>query len=263
MKKILLGCDPELFLVDATGAFVSSIGKIGGTKECPRPVPIGEGFAVQEDNVALEYNIPPANNADDFIAKIRSIMGFLGEQVAKQGLHFSDQSAVFFPKDQLNDPRALEFGCEPDYNAWTKAENPRPKADDATLRSCGGHVHVGAQDVDVINSVKLMDLYLGVPSVLIDKGDLRKKLYGKRGAYRPKPYGFEYRTLSNFWVVGGDELIKWVWNNTQLALDAEHIRVDEEEDVILDAIDNNNKNAAAWLIDKYDIPLPTNVAMPA
>jgi len=59
----------------------------------------------------------------------------------------------------------------------------------------------------------MMDLYLGVPSVLMDKGELRKQLYGKAGAYRMKPYGVEYRTLSNFWIFS-DTTIGWVWDNT-------------------------------------------------
>lgn len=252
--KMMLGADPELFLVDAEGALKSAIGKIGGSKYYPRPVPIGEGFAVQEDNVALEYNIPPSQNAKEFKQNIKSIMTFLREQVNTMGLNFSNQSAAFFPKEELSDPRALEFGCDPDINAWTKKENPRPNAPDVTLRSCGGHVHVGADIYDVFDLAKKLDLYLAVPSVLMDDGNLRKQLYGKAGAFRFKPYGMEYRTLSNYWIFK-DSLIDWVWNNTQLALDAEHIRVDEEQEVILDAVNNNNKYAAEWLIDKYSIPL--------
>jgi hypothetical protein len=33
-----------------------------------------------------------------------------------------------------------------------------------------------------------------------DKDTERRKLYGKPGAFRPKPYGCEYRVLSNAWV---------------------------------------------------------------
>jgi hypothetical protein len=33
-----------------------------------------------------------------------------------------------------------------------------------------------------------------------DKDKERRKLYGKPGAFRPKPYGCEYRVLSNAWV---------------------------------------------------------------
>lgn len=250
-----IGADPELFLTDAvSGALISSIGKIGGSKWDPRPLPLGKGFAVQEDNVALEYNIPAASSPTELSENINKIMAYLREEVGAMGLAFSKESAVLFPKEQLMCPEALEFGCEPDFNAWTNAVNPRPKATDETLRSCGGHVHVGDFNGDVLKGVKLMDLFLAVPSVLMDKGHLRKQLYGKVGAFRPKPYGFEYRVLSNFWVFG-DELIKWVWQNTQLALDAMPMDVDAIKPQIYEAVNNNNVDMAKALVQQYNIPV--------
>ena len=50
---MILGSDPELFLVDALGNFKSAVGLIGGSKEKPRPVLNRPGFAVHEDNVAV------------------------------------------------------------------------------------------------------------------------------------------------------------------------------------------------------------------
>jgi hypothetical protein len=252
-----IGADPELFLVDAANAasLVSSIGLIGGSKWAPRPLPeLGDGYAVQEDNVALEYNIPAASSANELASNIGTIMAHLRQSVGQMGLAFSNESAVYFPKHFLNCPEALEFGCEPDYNAWTNDVNPHPKALDETLRSCGGHVHVGDFDGDVLKAVKMMDLMLAVPSIVMDEGQLRKQLYGKAGAFRPKPYGFEYRVLSNFWVLGNDALVKWVWQNTQLALDSMHIDVDAIKPQIYEAINNNNEHMARQLIQQYNIP---------
>ena len=46
--KIKLGCDPEAFLINMEGQLKSSIGKIGGSKDWPRPLfDLGDGFAVQ------------------------------------------------------------------------------------------------------------------------------------------------------------------------------------------------------------------------
>ncbi len=252
MPKMMLGADPEVFLLDAAGAFISSIDKIGGSKDCPRPLPIGDGFAVQEDNVALEYNIPPAQSREQLVSHISSAMSFLSEHIASMGLHFSRDSACFFPKQQLMHPRALEFGCDPDFNAWTGKKNKKPNAPDATLRSCGGHVHVGADVKDKERIVKLLDLFLAVPSQLMDNGHLRKQLYGKAGAFRPKAYGLEYRVLSNFWIFSPDT-IRWVWDNTELALESD-INVDLEQHTIFEAVNNNNAAAARQLIEKYNIP---------
>lgn len=250
-----IGADPEVFLQDAAGGLVSSIGRIGGTKDAPRPIKgLAVGYAVQEDNVALEYNIPPAKTAQELVRKIKTAMRALSREVAKQGLEFNRSSAVFFPKEQLNNPKALEFGCDPDYNAWTGDVNPRPCATDATLRSCGGHIHVGAEFDDMLKFIKRCDLYLAVPSVLMDQGQLRKQLYGKAGAFRPKPYGAEYRVLSNFWIFD-DKTVEWAYNNTQRALDAKLVNVDQEQEAILDAVNNNNADAAKHLIEKYNIPV--------
>jgi len=256
MKKLYIGADPELFLQDVVaGHLISAIGKIGGTKQEPLPVKeLGEGYAVQEDNVALEYNIPPADSPEQLKEHINKMMGYIHSLVSKQGLSVNTESACIFPRSQLADPRALEFGCDPDFNAWTLAVNPRPKAANKALRSCGGHVHVGCgQDLNVPEAVKRLDLTLAVPSVLMDNGQLRKQLYGKAGAFRGKPYGFEYRVLSNFWIFRED-YIEWVFNNTQLGLSLLELDISEDADNIVNAVNNNDKNLAQMLINKYQLP---------
>lgn len=257
MKNIVVGCDPEIFLIDAAGAFRSSIGIIGGSKHDPRPLPIGDGYAVQEDNVALEFNIPPAHSAEELDKNIDNVLKYLQEEVAQHALTFSNVSAVSFPMDQLMHPAALEFGCDPDYDAWKDgAVNPRPKAEDKNLRTCGGHVHVGYKFTSreqVIEFTKYMDLFLGVQSVLLDNGELRKQLYGKAGAFRYKPYGMEYRSLSNFWIFS-KHLREWVWNNTEAAMDAwlnKKVDMSVAGSDIQEAINSNNKPLAEKLIGQY------------
>lgn len=248
-----LGADPEIFLQDASGTLISAIGKIGGSKDFPRPLEdLGPGFAVQEDNVALEYNIPPSDSEDALVKNINAAMAHLRREVQYMGLAFSNKSAAFYPKKQLADPRALMFGCEPDFNAWTGKVNPKPKAPDPTLRSCGGHVHVGVNDVDIEKAVRRMDLCLAVPSAKMDDGLLRKQLYGKWGAFRPKPYGFEYRVLSNFWVFD-EKYIRWVWKTTEQALKMMDTDIEKDEALIYEAVNENNIAAADVLIDKYQL----------
>jgi hypothetical protein len=264
MKQVptfYIGCDPEVFLQDAAGAFVSAIGKIGGSKVAPRPLEeIGNGFAVQEDNVALEFNIPAAGSEDEFVESIEKVTNFLQQEVNGMGLAFSKVSAARFPQIELIHPAAMEFGCDPDYNAWTTKRNPRPKAEDNTLRSCGGHIHVGypfMTQAQRIQFIKFMDLFAGVPSVLMDQGDERRKLYGGPGAFRPKTYGVEYRTLSNFWIFDR-KLIKWAYQCVDKALaawDKQHINVDDFGKNIQAAIKNNNKDLAHSLVDHFNLQL--------
>lgn len=257
--KIMLGADPEVFLHNLQHELRSSIGKIGGSKLHPMPLPLGDGYCVQEDNVAVEFNIPPAASMQEFVESIRKTLSFLNDGIKSElGLEFSNLSAAYFPKEELKDPAALEFGCDPDYNAWTGKRNPRPKATDDTLRSCGGHVHIGLSDsVDKQSVIRFMDLHLGVPSVLMDNGELRKQLYGKAGAYRDKVYGVEYRTLSNFWIFQ-DKTIEWVWKATERAVaaaESRHVLDDAMATNIQEAINNNNKKLAESLVNHYQLEM--------
>ena len=211
--KIHVGADPELFLVDGAMKFISSIDKIGGTKENPFAIR-EDGCAVQEDNVAVEFNIPPSTDVNSFIEAINFNLDYLKKRAEGMNLALAIKASAIFSDDQLADPRALEFGCEPDYNAWTRRINPRPKATNQALRSAGGHVHVGVDEkLDKIQLVRAMDVFLGVPSLEFDKDTARRELYGKAGAFRPKSYGVEYRTLSNWWIAD-DTSKKWVFDNT-------------------------------------------------
>lgn len=213
-----LGCDPEVLLVSPEGKFISSVGLIGGSKDFPRPID-GDGNAVQEDNVSVEFNTPPCKTSADFIRNINRNKDWIKERAGQLGLQVAIKPSAIFDDDQLATPEAQTFGCEPDFNAWNDGEqNPRPHADNENLRSCGGHVHIGLDpDDDLLMVVKAMDLYVGCMMLEFDNDKDRRKLYGKPGAFRKKPYGVEYRTASNRWIET-DERIQWVWNQTDKAL---------------------------------------------
>src|SRR3546814_1862742 len=59
--------------------------------------------------------------------------------------------------------------------------------------------------------VKQLDWYLGLWSLGKDKDKVRRSLYGKAGACRIKPYGVEYRVLSNFWIKNKKSRLE-TWN---------------------------------------------------
>ena len=235
MQTHFVGADPEVFLINAAGAFVSSIDRIGGSKDEPRPID-DEGCAVQEDNVAVEYNTPPCTTVEQFIFYNRKVLQYLSEHVAKQGLSLCIQPSANFSKQELADPRALEFGCEPDFNAWKGGGmNPRPRSKDRSLRSAGGHIHLGGIDgLDKLLVVKAMDLFVGVGMLQFDKDTRRRELYGKPGAFRDKPYGVEYRTASNAWLMS-DDTIRYVWRAQERAV--EFVRSGQAAELLADGTD--------------------------
>lgn len=218
--EILVGADPELFMT-REGQFVSAHGAIQGDKKNPFKVNRG---AVQVDGMALEFNIDPAKNEEEFILNLNTVMGVLQEMVPDCKLNavpvanFSQQVMDAQPLE------ALELGCEPDFNAWENgAVNPRPNGK-VNFRTGAGHVHIGWGNGFDINDpehleaccmvAKQLDYYLGLGSLFFDKeGGKRRVMYGAPGCFRPKPYGVEYRVLSNAWLKD-EGLMRWVYRNT-------------------------------------------------
>jgi len=208
--RFTIGTDPEFFLINKEGRVISAIPHIPGTKHEPAPLP--SGGTIQKDNVALEFATPPAKNRDDFVLKVGNAFRDIMIKIP-EGHAIAVIPSAIFDDDQLDCPEALEFGCDPDYNAWTVSINEKPEHPNKNFRSCGGHVHVGHVPGDgneflldpygKIEVTKGMDCLHGIISVILDNSPEsveRRKLYGGAGCHRPTPYGVEYRVLSNFWM---------------------------------------------------------------
>ena len=207
--KFTIGCDPEFFLKSDKG-YVSSVGIVEGTKD--EPLQLGGGAFVMQDNVAIEFGMPPAGSEDEWLKNLSSAYVEL-EQYLPEHLRLDCTPSAEFPETELQTPEACEFGCDPDYNAWTKKMNQPPRATKTNFRSCGGHIHVGFVEgtkadfllnrMGKANTIRMMDAFHGVTSIILDDSPEsrdRRRLYGKAGCYRETDYGVEYRTLSNFWM---------------------------------------------------------------
>lgn len=214
---ITIGADPEVFLAyKGSEKIASAIGVVGGSKRRPRKV--SDHIKVQEDNVLAEYNITPAKTKQEFVTFCLEGLDELSKIVEPKGYNIRILASADIDVSELSDPKAYIFGCDPDFNAWTQGINDKP-VPVANFRSAGGHVHVGGiKQEKVIDTIRAMDLFLGVPSVIKDSDKKRKMLYGKAGAFRPKKYGVEYRTLSNFWLQD-ESLIEWVYEATMRAVE--------------------------------------------
>ena len=219
MSKILVGADPEIFVKQA-GVFKSAHALVAGDKKNPQKVNKG---AVQVDGMALEFNIDPAENKAQFITNIHEVMSILRDMVPDYQLTIAPVADFGFEYLRAQPAEALELGCDPDYNAWTTDVNPRPNGE-RPFRTAAGHIHIGfCDDGEPEDSgyvrwcaslVRELDFYLGLPSLLLDTHPdsiRRRELYGKAGAFRPKKYGVEYRTLSNFWLESS-ELMGWAYD---------------------------------------------------
>lgn len=249
MPKVLLGADPELFMLNPnTGDFVSAHDRIPGTKYEPFKVPNG---AIQVDGTALEFNIDPASTVDEFINNIKSVRATLESYVP--GFNVVAEPVAIYDDNYFKEipATAQTLGCDPDFCGWTEAQNPSPNAGDKPMRTASGHIHIGWTDgadaydkghfLECCKIARHLDYYLGIYSLQWDKDPTRRLLYGKAGAFRPKPYGVEYRVMSNRWLQS-EALMRWVYNAAQVGMDdyfAGHLMEDRHGDLARHIIDNN------------------------
>ena len=214
---------------------------------------------IQVDGVSCEVNIPPCLTAEQFNKELQFVVGYIRDTIAKpKNLIISEAVTAEFADDQLACREAWEIGCDPDISAWTlNVNNPQGYKDN--IRACGGHISVGYDNPDEqisINLVKAMDLFLSVPSVLIDEDTRRRELYGKAGAMRFKSFGVEHRTLSNFWLFN-PVLRTWVFESTLKACEFVNIGgIITNEDDIMECINTGNKAMAQEIIEDYNLTVP-------
>lgn len=223
---ILIGADPEFFVCDKDGKYISAHGLVSGTKKAPLPVKDG---AVQVDGMALEFNINPAKDLAQFTTNISSVLTQLREMV-DPSLDFKFDPVAPFGKELIEAQplEARELGCDPDFNAWNGGQpNPRPDSN-FDFRTASGHIHIGwTKDEDINNPdhleacimvTKQLDIALGIAEPLWCEPNARKTLYGELGAFRPKHYGVEYRVLSNAWL-RSEKLRTLVYSTAKKAVD--------------------------------------------
>jgi hypothetical protein len=272
MSNFTIGCDPEFFLKEReSGKLISAIPFVKGTKEHPMPLP--KGGNIQRDNVAVEIATDPASSLDQFVANIRNTLSEAVKTLPANTEIVALPSACF-DEEQLSDPEAQRFGCDPDYNAWTMYENEKPCAADATFRSCGAHIHVGTTGKDEnkflldiegkIAMVKVMDCLHGIISTVLDSSEeavARRQLYGKPGAHRAKwDYGVEYRVLSNYWLKS-PVTVMLMYSLTQDALDivregkADALIGVMGENEVQNTIMSGNTESALKMIENHLLPI--------
>ena len=255
--QILIGSDPEAFVRNKqTGEIVSAIGLIPGDKD--RPYAISEeGHAVQTDNVMVEFCVPAAKSAQQLNQDIKFCLDTLNKMLPDE-LEVVILASATLDKKYLRSKKARLFGCDPDFNVYTLQPNIAPNAKNNYLRSAGGHIHIGYEDVKFEMNLKIvqaMDLFLGLPSLILDKDTERRKMYGKAGCFREKNYGVEYRTLSNFWIAS-EESINWAFNQSHRAVNFALTEDWLDDELILQiqlAINTFDLDLACKIAKKFDI----------
>lgn len=258
-NDVSIGADPEFFVKRGT-EFISGHIFPCGSKDKPRRT--GHGF-VQNDGLALELNIPPAKAEAEFVLNFRGVLNDLAEIIAhwdaKREVYLVAEPVAIFSKDMMDrvPQENKTLGCNPDYNAYTLNANDTPNADGVMYRTGAGHLHIGwtkdAEGIDHFEKcaklVRQLDYTVGLKTLLFDPEPRRRALYGKAGAFRPKPYGLEYRVPSNAWCASEDiarTMFRGCFQAVQLLNEGRDLDK-ETEGLARECIDNNKVD---WT-DKY------------
>ncbi len=267
----LVGNDVEFFLTPLGGTeIVPAWDLIGGTKDFPLEV---VGGYISEDGISAEVSTAPASTEDEFVNNLTTIIRSLTEVVVMSGMRLLVAPSVVLPDDLLINPRSTIVGCSEDYDPWGRriSVNNMQSYKGKNFRCSGGHVHISHPILESDKwkrvCAKLFDIYLGVPSVLLDTDINRRSMYGNPGAHRKTAYpdgtqGVEYRVLSNFWA--DDEVLKrWVYqqsirviNDLIIRHKTNNVKVDRENS-IRDCIITGNADLARGLLDYLPSVMPT------
>lgn len=264
IKNFSIGSDFELFLMDKEKSkVVNAKPYVKGSKRKPYNFDQSSPFwCTSLDNASFEGNIPPASSPEEFSQNIQKVIDYLKGTLPENIVPIHN-CAVRFDPSELQTREAMTLGCESSMNAYTGYENPRPDASITNLRTCCTHVHIKYDDMNLDLSrelIKAMDLFLGVPSILVEPINERRTMYGTLGEMRfSRSKTTEYRVLSSFFSET-DALRQWVYNNTVAAIEwvnAGNRVTDEMHSMFEQAVSNNDANVAQQIVSTYNIQLPS------
>lgn len=218
-----VGTDPEVFLENAhSHKFVPAFEVLPKDKR--------SGYSWFWDGFQAETTVEPRHCheqlMDGLIFQIRDF--FPPNHAIRRG------SVIEVERKTLENLKReyVEFGCRPSLNAYGTRSQLDMAATDIPYRFAGGHLHYGLTGVSLASArfsyeeaikqyVRAMDVLVGIPSVSMaenwDAPHVRRRWYGLAGEYRLPTYGFEYRTLSNFWLAH-PALAYLVWDLARIGI---------------------------------------------
>jgi hypothetical protein len=217
---MLLGSDPEAFIVNTkTGLAVSSKRFTVGTKE--KPEELGDGYALLNDNILIEGNVPPASNRAQFIANMTILWGAMNDRALTRLAHLENHDCMQISDDLMLTDEAREFGCSSFFDAWNGLLEIDTPQLNGNFRPAGCHIHIGIEDLtdyERMAIVRAFDMFVTLPSIKITGQSYRtSNLYGLLGACRLKTYGVEARSLGGHFF--SPKYFEMIYDLTTLAVD--------------------------------------------
>lgn len=250
----MISFDTEMF-IDDEGELVPASRCLSGSKE--NPTQIDEQFQAHPDNVMAEIAPIKPFIVDSFVDVVKQAKTAIAKAC---GLPLRIVSQAEFPTATLeSDPEAGTIGCDVDFLNGL----PRQGVTITELgnyRCAGGHLHFDINpELGIPEHVAaaVCDHYIGLWLVAQgEKQGFRRQTYGLAGLYRPKPYGVEYRTPSNFWFGLPDNKLEAFGTRVRLVsdilegTDTDPIRaVMQTRGEVVSMINNEDREAAVQFLE--------------
>lgn len=268
------GHDPEIWVQRAADhQIISAIKVLKQDKH--NPIDLKDGIKIYADGCGLEFSHPPYQTKEEMLALFKTVYTRIQEYIGPDYRLLAQASHVF-PDEQLIVEHGIDpwiVGCEGSIDAYLASiEQNLPYVDGLRTGSC--HCHLGNADWQGKHDgklisfksrhqvVMLLDIFLGLSSIVFDKDDTslaRRKYYGRSSNCRANPWGLEYRVLGNY-CMRSPALMELVYDLISHTLT--HVRANQEQDVlnlvdfeaVRAAINTCDVNSAAAILDKVSLP---------
>lgn len=225
--KFLLGSDPEAFIVHNSSCLVMSSKRFtNGTKD--EPENLGDGYAILNDNILIEGNVPPASNKEEFVNYMNKLWRVMNERAESRNAHLHNSDCETISDALMETDEAKEFGCSSFRDAWNELVEIETPQLNCNVRPAGCHIHIGvesASDSLKMAIVRAFDMFVTLEAIKTTGMNYRtSNLYGILGACRIKSYGVECRSLGGTFF--SPNHFEWIYETVEKAI---NFAVENEE----------------------------------
>jgi len=214
-----IGSDPEAFIINNnSGLVVSSKRFTDGTKS--KPEDLGNGYALLNDNILIEGNVPPANNKYQFLDNMAHLWKTMNHRASERNAHIHNSDCEEISNALMETEEAKEFGCSSFNDAWNDSFEIDTPQLNGNNRPAGCHIHIGLDNASEslkMAIVRSFDMFVTLPALEITGMNYRtSNLYGLLGACRIKSYGVECRSLGGTFF--NPQYFGWIYDNVKIAV---------------------------------------------
>lgn len=258
LRRPWIGSDPELFLQGEKG-FVPAF-KVLPSKKDSREI-FWDGFQA-------EFTAIPSQCIQTHISWIQRRLVQLIEKARKTDKTIfpmqGDVVEISGPTFSETSEEYVALGCDPSMNAYGSMGSIPADPRMLPFRFAGGHIHFGCKDFQesddpvmlAMRFARDLDKVLAIWSVgaaaNYEHTKRRRQYYGLAGEFRLPDHGFEYRTLSNFWLLSDPCIAHLVFDMARAVFQATRLGVMKfwraDELVVRDVVNNYDVDMARKLL---------------